>query len=305
MTIISLDDLKRRVQSLTHIENTLDHDSVNLRFIEENNKLTIDDKVPIFIRHPSSPNPRLDQNLYRVTQDFPGFQEADISYYQYPPDGLTKQQRCNIPKNPVFYCSDVWAISLFEVLQGQNCVSDKIFYFSEWSVRANRQWKVLSFIFGGVPETNPAYIYIQQNQSNVVEQYGKLMSEKDIEHYLDFYHAEFTTAGNHIFSSIVSHQFLYDNGKGDYIFYPSVQAMKEGNNYAFNKNVIDSNELELSKVYKLHIRKLKKTSEISFKWNYNLLSIGEKIDGTLSFKKPNQLDCDNFKKHFPATEFEV
>lgn len=301
MTIVSLEKLKQRVQNLESIDNALDETGVKKKFIEENNKITFENAVPLFVINPSSPMPRLGQKLYRVTQEFSGFQKNDPSFYQHPPKNITSQLRCNLPKNPVFYCSDIWGISLFEVIQGKDDITNKIFYFTEWEVMVDRTWCALSFIFSGIPQNNPAYPYVQNTNNQIIQKFAPYMSEKDIDDYMEFYHSEFTKDGSHKFSSIVSYQFLYDNdqGNGDFVFYPSVQASKNGNNFAFNKKIIEGGEIALKRVFKVHVEDLKRTSSSGFDWKYSLLSVGKKYDNSIIWENPTKESFDEFNSHFP------
>jgi hypothetical protein len=300
MTIVALAELLNRVQNLDSIDNWLDEGGIRKRYLEENAKLTIGDEVPLFIFNPESPLPVAGQNLYRTTRHFPGFQESEPSFYKQPPKGLTRQQRCNLPKHPVFYCSDLLGICLFEVIQGISTISGEYFYFSEWEVLSNRKWRVLSFIFSGIPKTNPAYSYIIQKQPDVFKKFENFMSPNEVQAYIDFYHAEFTREGSHKFSSVVSHQFLHENdqGNGDFVFYPSVQGLKEANNFAFNENVIESGEIVLRKVYKVYIDQLTKTSASSIAWIYALKSVGEVIGIQLQWRDPDKNDNTQFDNHF-------
>jgi RES domain len=300
MQIVPLDELKKRILQLSAIDHSLNEVDVRKRYLEENAKLTIDDKIPFFIRNPESPKPVVGQKLYRVTKHFSGFQEDQLSFYKQPPKAVARQGRCNLSKYPVFYCSDLLPISLYEVIQNSPTITDEDFYITEWEVISDRRWQVLAFVFSGLPPNNPAFSYVNQIQPEVINKFANMLSATEITEYMDFYHEEFTRPNNHHFSSIVSHQFLYEDyqAHGDFVFYPSVQAEKSGNNYAFNERVIDTGELALRKVYKVHIHELIRTSPSLIDWKWELIGIGEANRSWIQWRAPVKRDMDELDIHF-------
>ena len=147
------------------------------------------------------------------------------------------------------------------------------------------------------------YDYVQQHTPAVINHLKQFFNQAQAEQYLDFYHSEFTKNGSHTFSSLVSHQFLYDDNpqSGDFVFYPSVQAERHGNNFAFHPKLIESREIVLVKVYKIKIHQLTKTSEVAFTWQYELLNVGDVHASDVIWRAPTPVDMQEFEHHFPAT----
>ncbi|MDO6435755.1 RES domain-containing protein [Flavitalea sp. BT771] len=304
MAIVPLAELQQRIQTLDVIDNALDKAAVWQKYLAENGKLTFDGNTPLFAFHPKSPMPVKGQRLFRVTGDWAIPYEHLASTYQHPPEAIASRQRCNLPKHPAFYCGDVWSISFFEVLQDKDHLFDTTYYFSHWEVQLDRTWRALSFLFSGLPPENPMYGYVQQNTTVVINYFKQFLPAAEVKHYLDFYHSEFTKTGSHTFSSLVSHQFLYndDPQSGDFVFYPSVQAEHLGNNFAFNPKLIAAGEIALVKVYKIKIHELKKTSDVAFTWRYELLNIGDANVDNVIWRGPTDADIQEFEHHFPASK---
>jgi len=302
MAIIPLLELQQRIQTLVAIDNALDKAAVWQKYLAENEKLTLDGNTPLFAFNPKSPMPAKGQKLFRVTGDWAIPHEHQVSTYQHPPEAIATLQRCSLPKHPAFYCSDVWPISFFEVVQGKSQLTDTIYYFSQWEVRSDRTWRVLSFLFSGLPPENPMHNYVRQHTPDVINYLKQFFTQAEAEQYLDLYHNEFTKTGSHTFSSLVSHQFLYNDEPhaGDYIFYPSVQSDRLGNNFAFHPKVITTGEIALIKVYKIKIHQLSKTSDVAFNWQYELLHVGDAQASNVVWRAPIGLDMQDFEYHFPA-----
>jgi hypothetical protein len=253
MTTIDFRTFQERLSKLENISSDLSKKEAFEKFRLEDKKLTKANEQILFAYSGDSPHPNKETVLFRAAFPFDGFDETNLSCYSYPKaPGLN---RCNIPKHPVFYCSDNSSICINEALNGKQFDKFPInLYLSEWNVSDERKWKVLPFIFFTLPTNNRAHEYAEKNRQTLFKKYKNNISEADIQSYIQFYHDEFRKRDCYAFSSILSHKFLYEESN-DIIFYPSVQVEAEGNNYAINTKWIDNKTFFCSKIYKYRIEK--------------------------------------------------
>lgn len=253
MVTINFKTFQERISHLENISSDLSKEDTLKKFQLEDKKLTNPNEQILFAYSSDSSHPSKKTVLFRATFPFDGFDETNISCYSYPKvPGLN---RCNIPKYPVFYCSDNSSICINEALNGKQFDKFPIkLYLSEWNVSDERKWKILLFIFFTLPTVNKAHEWSERNRQTLFEKYKQHISETDIQNYIQFYHNEFRKKDCYAFSSIVSHKFLYEENN-DIVFYPSVQVEAEGNNYAINTKWIDNKTIFCSKLYKYRIEK--------------------------------------------------
>ena len=253
MITLDFETFAKRLKLLEDISSTLSKDEVLQRFKEEDHKLTNQNEQILFGYANNSPHPTKDTVFYRTTvNDYKDFDETSISCFSYRK--LPNLNRCNLPKFPVFYCSDNSSISINEALHYKELTFPTHIYLSVWRVNIERTWKVLPFIFQTLPTVNKAYEYSEKNKAALFEKYKDKLSPKDIQKYIDFYHDEFRKEGQYKFSSTTSYKFLYEDD-GDIILYPTVQVESEGNNYAINTKWIDDGSINISLVLKYRIEK--------------------------------------------------
>lgn len=284
MRTIDFTTLQNRVPLLEEINPDLSKEDINRKFQEEVTKLCKQDEELLIVSAKHSPHPEKGSVLFRTTTEYDDFNQNQISCFSYPPETKTPLNRCNIPKNPVFYCSDTSSISISEVLQNKKHDFPVHLYLSEWGVENDVTWKILPFIFKGLPSTNKAFEYAVKNKQEVLDKYKNILAIEDIDRYVEYYHDVFRNEKSFKFSSIISYKFLYEDN-GDIIFYPTVQVEAEGNNYAVNKKWIDNKTILLKKVHKFRIEKINNI------YNWYLEELGNPInETTLDWKVATSLD---------------
>lgn len=208
-----------------------------------------------------------------------------------------------MPKFPVFYCSDVAEISLAESVANKLPVADSVYYVSEWKVMINKKWRAEVFLFGDLPVENPLKKIMDNERSKIIDGFKQQnLSDDEIENYINYFNDEFTKGTSHIFSSMISHSFLYGDEDytkhGDMILYPSVQIDKIGNNYAFNTKLIDRGAIQLLKVYKLRVHYMTKRASEKYTFKATLESVGEPLDLTfIEWHAPTIDDYKNYNEH--------
>jgi len=254
MVTLDFKTFQERLYLLENISNNLSKQEALQRFQLEDKKLVKENEQILFAYSGDSSHPTKESVFYRATLPFDGFEEKAISCFSYPKNpGL---QRCNIPKHPVFYCSDNSSICINEALNSKQFDTFPLnIYLSTWKISQARKWKILPFIFFTLPTINKAHEYAEKNREGLFEKYKEQISETDIECYIQFYHDEFRKKDSYAFSSIVSHKFLCQEDN-DIVFFPSVQVEAEGNNYAINTKWIDNKIIFCSKVHKYRIERV-------------------------------------------------
>lgn len=253
MITIDFETFCKRLAILEEICSTINEREILQRFKEEDEKLIKQGEQILLAYSNNSPHPTKATVLYRTTiNDYDGFDETNISCFSYRK--LPNLNRCNLPKFPVFYCSDNSSISINEALHSKDLSFPTHIYLSSWKVNTERKWKILPFVSQTLPTVNKAYEYAENSKQALFENYKDHLPYEDIKKFIEFYHDEFRKEGQYKFSSIVSYKFLHEDN-GDIIFYPSVQVEAEGNNYAINPKWIDNNSISLAIVQKFRIEK--------------------------------------------------
>lgn len=251
MNTLDFKTFQARVALLNEISGNSESE-ILMKIREEEAKL-INDKEQILLAHNSqSPHPNKETVLYRTTSVYPSFDEKIVSCFSHPKPNSTQLNRCNLPKYPVFYCSDSGSICINEALYNKTLSFPFYLYLSHWRVDIDRKWKILPFVFQALPSMNKAHDYAEKNRQMLFDKYKGFLREDEIEQYIHFYHQEFRKESDYKFSSLVSYKFLYEDD-GDIVLYSSVQLAAEGNNYAINIKHIDDKSVLLIKVDKIRI----------------------------------------------------
>lgn len=255
-TTIDYTTFQSRVNLLTQI-NATNEKEVAERYKEEDTKLCHVGERILLAYAKSSIHPEKGTLLFRATPpDWDDFDKTNFVCFSYPKEQATKLNRCNLPCNPIFYCSSDMSVCLNEILQNKKkkLTFPLKLYVSQWVVEKEIEWKILPFVFGDLLPSNPAYEYGQKNKKQLFEKYQQVLDPKDIKDYIAFYNRTFLEKECFKFSSLVSHKFIYEDN-GDIVFYPSLQ-FSEGNNYAVNPKLINNNSISLQRVYELQIEKV-------------------------------------------------
>jgi hypothetical protein len=252
MKTINFEILYQRIKTLVKINSNISKENILKRFIEEKNKLIKDNEQFVLCYMNDSPHPTIDNLLFRARINIEGLNENKISSFSYPIE--PPLNRCNIPKHPVFYCSDKPSVSIKEIIKSENPLTFPItIYLSTWKVKSKKEWKILPFIFDDLPLSNQLFNYTKNSIEEFNILFRNILPRNDIKKFVRYYHKIFRLK-NYKFSSIISHDFLYED-KGDIIIYPTVQLKKEGNNYAFNTKWIDNETICLNEISKYRIHK--------------------------------------------------
>jgi hypothetical protein len=290
--LLSVKELEERIAKLSDIDNNSSSFKVHEQFVVENRKIFTSDEIMPYPRFQFNQINFSDIKFYRVTS-FKNFQQSNISHYSYPPCGFTARGRCNLPKFPVFYCSEYGATSIIEFLRAHpDQISDDL-YLSEWIMTRSYQWKMLAFVLSGLPEVNAGNLIANQLRSKAEKTLLEFMPEHEIQKYIKFYHEAFTS-NEHKFSSITSHSFLQIDNQ-DVILYPSIANDKKDLNQAINANLIDNELLKLDKVFTIKV-KVGNISELNDDMFYDLTSVANRKSDSLIWRLPthrDKLNCYN------------
>lgn len=301
MQILPFKEFKQRLEKLNAIPNHLTTVHTVKLFHQEYNKFTNGELYPLHPLFPDFPYPKYGTSLFRVSNQFSGFEERNTSFFQHPNPSITTLNRCNIAKFPVFYCSETPEVSLLECVSKKLPLVDSVYYISEWKVEKAKTWRTLVFLLGELPIINPLKNEIDRVIPVIYNLFKNSLTKNEIEEYLSYYNNQFTSDNSHIFSSLISHSFLFANDdctkNGDLILYPSVQTKRLGNNYAFNTKFIDDGTIKLTKAYKIHIDYMCRKSDTTHTFSGNLISVGSPLDETfIQWQNPNEEDYKTYKE---------
>ncbi|MEJ7827211.1 MAG: RES domain-containing protein [Segetibacter sp.] len=285
MKTLDFRTFQTRLAQLNEISDDLNEKEVIARFKEEEAKLIKENEQILLAHNSESPHPTKQTVLYRTITHYPGFDENIASSFSHPTPNKTRLNRCNIPKHPVFYCSDSGSICVSEAIYNKQLSFPFYLYLSHWQVNVDRKWRILPFVFHGLPSINKAHEYSTRNKQLLFTKYKDVLAEKEIEQYIHIYHREFrkyhpedTKGSNYKFSSLISHEFLYRD-EGDIVFYPSVQVAAEGNNYAINTKHIKDKNVCLIKVDKIRIE------DVCGVYDWYLEAVGTPVEDLIKWKK--------------------
>lgn len=301
MQILPFKEFKLRLEKLKPIPNHLSTAHTVKVFNQEYNKFTEGDVYPLHPRFTEFPFPHFGTSLFRVSNQFEGFDEKNISFFQHPCASITTLNRCNIAKFPVFYCSDIPEVSLLECVSKRLPIADAVYYISEWKVQKEKRWITLIFLFSNLPENNPQKSNIEKVRPSTLNMFKDKLTDNEVQEYLYYYDNQFTSDNSHVFSSLIAHSFLYGsddcNENGDMILYPSVQTKRLGNNYAFNTRFINDGTIKLSKAYKIRIDYMSEKGDNTFTYYGNLISVGIPLDETfIQWQNPSEEDYKTYKE---------
>lgn len=287
--IIDSETLASRIANLRPMEESLSQARIHNRFIKDLSSLLKKGEAIPHLRCRFSPKTAADTDIgfYRVSS-FPNLDKNNANSFSYPPEQLTNRGRCNLPKFPVFYCSDNGNTSVNEFVKANAWRNDQIIYLSEWVATQAYDWKSLSFFLTGIPENNPIAGFgkeLLEKNKNVLSSF---MEDRDIEDYVKFYHQIFTS-DSHLFPSLAAHYFLYIDDQ-DMIIYPSIANNKSSCNYAIHIGLIDSGLLHLQKVFALKMNR-SNPRQPGGTDNWDLIDVGDtNFWGDLTWHLPDEQD---------------
>lgn len=301
--MLLLKTIKDRFNEINKIPNDVDVFTSDVLFHKENNKVLRSPNEEIYYpRFSSSLFPKQGQSLFRITSFYPSIDITKESSFHHPPVNLTTSQRCNLPKKPVFYCSDNPFFSLLETLQGrfENALG-KLFYLSEWKASVSKEWKTLGIMFGEMPEKNSYFLIREKYIATLEKLYNEKLGIGQFKEYNDFLYEEFVKEGNHTISSHVAHNFLYENvtPKNDLIIYPSVQGNRYNCNLAFNTENIENSNIKLERIFSFILKVFKKVDDLKYEYEFEPVSIAQCGNGKISnWKMMDDGEIERFKKMF-------
>jgi len=243
--------LKKLLERIETIQTIQEEDAVLLDFAAKINLLCAGDEVH-WPRGMSSNIIRTERPLYRITKYRDKLTGNGSKDFRQPPINITLKNRCNLQYHPVFYAAEHPRVSLIEVLRDNKIdrtAFNSYYYLSEWTVSENKQLNALLILFSDKLDKDNEYKKASNPNKKTITQMlvSKGYTLDDAKVYFDLLHDAFVTEEKHNFSSVISHQFLYDDG-GDIIVYPSVQAKGVSCNVAIHPRHIDT-LIQLTKVY--------------------------------------------------------
>jgi hypothetical protein len=237
-----------------------------------------------------------------------------IEHSHPPPAIVTKIQRANLPRHPVFYASPDIKTSIIETFQGEFDQSQTNEYFiSQWAFRPEESFTVVPFLYGNTSEKNIFKHLGNSALSNFKLQFQELSKEniQVLKTILSFLANLFVYENTHVISSYLAHSYIYapHNHRADVFIYPSVQAGKHTVNFAIHPNTV-THKMVLEKIYLLHVSRFETTSknndEISYTINFGLLKVGINKDGVIGWQDPNDELDKEFSNFFEgATKTEI
>jgi hypothetical protein len=196
------------------------------------------------------PSEQFNHNLFRVRPFNKIKDRIDFSEYTYPPKNYVKNQRANIDKQPVLYTSIHPKTATLEyVINQKNKEKVDLLALSVWNVNCDRNIRVVNFL--NEKTTSDDIRFLGRNSDKSFKNYVKkeFLNENvsALIELRDFYINSFCEKGKHIFSSFLSHYFLY-KANVDVIIYPSIAQNNSSLNIVFNTDFADK-YLNLQRVY--------------------------------------------------------
>jgi hypothetical protein len=183
--------------------------------------------------------------LFRV-RELSTFDNIDlVSEHSYPPINLTKLNRCNFPKYPVFYGSNNAMTALAEVVRNDD-FKQKRYCISRWTIhQSNEDVLIQPYLFGDLHEDN-IFRVLQESMTNRIPEIfeHKLTSEQEegVRLYLKFMADTFINDDSYALSAFFAHRRFYapHNFRTEILIYPSVQTLYKGVNIAIHPNFVDT-----------------------------------------------------------------
>lgn len=166
-----------------------------------------------------------------------------VSTFSYPPQNCTLQNRANMAKKPVFYCTDHPGTAIYEIKpESQDSI-----YLSVWKPKVDRILKISILISDKIPLNNPWYFlkdiiedyFVNPNTPENSKVLIRLMSKifkEEIEPYN--------------LTSWISKFILYNNDQIDGLLYESVAGNSKQCNLVFHPNIVDR-YFQIDRVYKM------------------------------------------------------
>ncbi|MCZ4410100.1 RES domain-containing protein [Cryomorphaceae bacterium 1068] len=239
------------------------------------------------------PNPRLyipisggskfqKQSFWRVSQ-YPNLNPSLVQSFSHPPKYLVQTNRCNIPQHPVLYTSAHFTTAFNEYFTWNKHMCSEYVFLSEWKMENNVEYFMIPFL-----TTQPYWDLIQKNMRKMFE----LHTEKDYEVFRKVWRkliSIFASPKKHIFSSVLSHDLLYDISQlKAFISYESVEG-PGGINYAFPAYFVNR-FLNLKTVARVKTKDFRKAPKMGGTFGFSHL--GKPKGGMVQWKRVNKYDSE-------------
>lgn len=199
--------------------------------------------------------------LYRVTDEFEGFNKNDQSKYSYPPAVVAERQRASIKGHPVFYGAFDPKTALVE-MKSKLKPGAKL-YLSEWEFNCFNQVYIHPLFISSDAEANTSDLFKSMSKSHE-ERLREIVSGLEIDISDDFVHPIkrigdlFMSEGEEYYhiTGAYAHNILYrlkDGLKTSILIYPSVANGRNSINMAVHPDLIESEMVNLRRVFELNI----------------------------------------------------
>lgn len=205
--------------------------------------------------------PGYEFQVYRVTQEYSGFKEADAECYSHPPVDLVERNRANIQRHPVLYTSFNIATALREAIPRINV--DESFFVSEWTIKITQKTNLFTLVINsktieGKFLTSPLVKSLLDKLHRFFENYPNYDKE-GFQQLLIKYGDMFSSPGKDLYniSSSIAHGALYEARQQRAIIpilmYPSIISGYHMLNFAFHPEFVKSQDMKLTKVVEYQI----------------------------------------------------
>lgn len=239
--------------------------------------------------------------FYRIRKESKDFNSSLISEYSHPPASVNNYfQRANIPKHPVFYCSDEPFTAIAEVIKYATIVDpNDTYYLSEWAILPNTPIKFSPFLFGNLKENSSYNLWSESNFHRLkitLEKSGNIEDYESFEKILRFLSTLFVSENTYVVSSYIAHHYLYASHsmRSDIFVFPSVQLDKSNVNYAIHPNFV-SEKMRLKKVFKMSFEELNKGTSIK----YGITNFGLNRDSIIFWNGNLKENLKEIRETFP------
>ncbi len=209
--------------------------------------------------------PGYEFQVYRVTQEYLGFKEADADCYSHPPADVVERNRANIQRHPVLYTSFNVATALREAIPRINV--DKSFFVSEWTINITQKTNLFTLVINS--KTIEGKFLTSPLVKNLLDQLHRFFEnhpnyDKDgFQQLLIKYGDMFSSLDKDLYniSSSIAHGALYEARKQGamipILMYPSMISGFHMLNFAFHPDFVKSQDMKLSKVVEYQIDEIK------------------------------------------------
>lgn len=220
------------------------------------------------------------------------------STFSYPSSSNCKRNgRANIPKHPVFYCSDNLNTSFLEVKPEPN----DIMFVSYWKVQCDRESNFYPILANNLTETNPWKTFADSMYEKLIKS-TKEVGEDKAEELTLLYNAFsywFRTEDDpYSKTSWFSHKCLYKTNGIDFLVYPSYVTYQNTCSMAIHPNFVD-NFLRLEKVVSFQLDEYKETKLndiITSKFKISITGIGKPSLTNINWSTPTKQEAKKFEE---------